>query len=423
MTVERHDMRAVVVQLGGRRQYAVPAALARAQCLEALYTDLCAGQGLGRLSPLLRLVPQLARRVDLSNRRPPPEVLSHTRTFPSWFFDMQRALKAGHDPIERIRSLRAAHERASAKMIAAGFGEATHVLAMFGEGVAYQRRAREKGMTVAVDVNVAPSTEAIVRREQALHPGWEPASLYYGETLPKGAETSRPMEAILAATDRFLCPSEFVRDDLITNFGVAPANARLVPYAVNPKWFDVDPVPEAGRILFAGGAGLRKGIHVLAQAARILRERGRPYRFLVAGAASETIRGRPETSALEFLGRLPPSAMREQFARADLLAFPSLAEGSAGVTYEALGSALPVVTTHEAGSVVRHGMDGLIVPSRDAEALAQAIDTIVGDRDLRDRMSVSARVHARRFGWDSFESRLLEALFAEATQEKRAANE
>jgi glycosyltransferase involved in cell wall biosynthesis len=420
MTVERHDMRAVVVQLGGRRQYAVPAALARAQRLEALYTDICVGRGVGRFAPLLRLSPHLSQRFDLSNRRPPAEVLHQTRTFPSWFVEMQRALRIRHDPIERIRKLHEAHDRASRKMIAAGFGDATHVLAMFGEGVEYQRVARERGKVTVVDVNVAPSTEAIVRREQALYPEWEPQHLFYGETLPEGHLPARPMQSILAVTERFLCPSEFVRDDLVRNFGVDPRHTRVMPYAVNPKWFDVMPKPETGRILFAGGAGLRKGIHVLALAARILRDRGRPYRFLVAGAVSETVRRLPDVSSLEFLGRLPPTAMRDQFARADLLAFPSLAEGSAGVTYEALGCGLPVVTTHEAGSVVRHGMDGLIVPSRNAEALADAIDAIAGDRDLRDRMSGSARVHARRFGWDTFESRLLEAVFDDAPQAREA---
>lgn len=415
------EEKALVVQFGGRRQYAVPAALARSQRLEGLYTDLCVGRGIGRLGSLLPLIPPLARRFDLSNRRPPLEVLARTQIFPSWFFEMQRALQVRHDPVERVRCMREAHSRASRRMIAAGFGGASHVLCMLGEGIDFLRAARERGKVTLVDVNLAPSAEAIVRREQALYADWEPPSIYYGETLPRDAKSPRLMESLLATTDRFLCPSKFVRDDLVKNYGVRPECTRLMPYAVNPKWFAVDPMPEPGRILFAGGADLRKGIHTFAEAARILHGRGKEYRFVVAGSASEPIRRQPAAASLEFLGRLPPAAMRQQFARADVLALPSLAEGSAGVTYEALGCALPVVTTHETGSVVRHGIDGLIVPSRDAEALAHAIDMIVMDRKVREHMSSSARERARQFGWENFESRLVEAVFGEAQEDEMAA--
>jgi len=83
---------------------------------------------------------------------------------------------------------------------------------------------------------------------------------------------------------------------------------------------------------------------------------------------------------LKFLGRIPRAQIAGEFAAADLLVLPSLAEGSAETTYEALACGVPVVTTLEAGSVVRDGIDGRIVPSRDPVALADAIAEIVEDR-------------------------------------------
>ena len=53
-------------------------------------------------------------------------------------------------------------------------------------------------------------------------------------------------------------------------------------------------------------------------------------------------------------------------AAADVFAFPSLFEGSAVVTYEALACGLPSVVTPESGSVARDGVDGFVVPSGDA---------------------------------------------------------
>jgi len=53
---------------------------------------------------------------------------------------------------------------------------------------------------------------------------------------------------------------------------------------------------------------------------------------------------------------------------------PSICEGSATVTYEALASGVPVICTPKTGSMVRHGVDGNIVPIRNPEAIAQSIE-------------------------------------------------
>ena len=85
------------------------------------------------------------------------------------------------------------------------------------------------------------------------------------------------------------------------------------------------------------------------------------------------------------------------FARADVFCLPSLTEGSSSAIFEALAFGVPVVTTASSGSVVTDGVDGFIVPERDAEAIASAIRRIVEDRELRQRMSESAKATAARF--------------------------
>src|SRR5947207_337643 len=109
--------------------------------------------------------------------------------------------------------------------------------------------------------------------------------------------------------------------------------------------------------------------------------------------------------------------MGEEFAGADIVVLPSLAEGSAAVIYEALAAGLPIVTTPEAGSVVRDGIEGRIVPSRDPEALANAIAEIVKDREKRERMSHAARERAREFTWERYGERLIATLKTFATKD------
>ena len=83
--------------------------------------------------------------------------------------------------------------------------------------------------------------------------------------------------------------------------------------------------------------------------------------------------------------------MVNEFRQADVFVLPTLAEGSAEVINEALGAGIPVVTTPAAGSVVRDGIEGRIVPERDPAALAAAIDELLSDRPLRARMALAAR--------------------------------
>src|SRR5258705_10201873 len=97
-----------------------------------------------------------------------------------------------------------------------------------------------------------------------------------------------------------------------------------------------------GTVLFAGTADLRKGIHYLAMAAEELKCRGRSYESRIAGNVTPKIAQRQECRQLTFLGRVPRDQMQNEFARADILVLPSLAEGSAEVTYEALAAGIPV---------------------------------------------------------------------------------
>jgi glycosyltransferase involved in cell wall biosynthesis len=130
----------------------------------------------------------------------------------------------------------------------------------------------------------------------------------------------------------------------------------------------------------------------------------------VAGNVSASIARRTECRHLNFLGRVPRERIAEEYRQADVFVLPSLAEGSAEVTYEALAAGVPVITTRAAGSVVRDGIEGRIVPERDADALADAIEELVENRALRDRMAVSARERARNYTWERYGERLVTAL-------------
>jgi glycosyltransferase involved in cell wall biosynthesis len=89
--------------------------------------------------------------------------------------------------------------------------------------------------------------------------------------------------------------------------------------------------------------------------------------------------------------------MPSVFAEADIVAFPSYyAEGVPKVLLEAAASGLAIVTTDWPGcrDVVQDGVNGLLVPVRDPEALANAIATLAKDPELRRSMGRAAREKA-----------------------------
>jgi len=97
------------------------------------------------------------------------------------------------------------------------------------------------------------------------------------------------------------------------------------------------------------------------------------------------------------------------FQQCDVFVFPSIKEGSALVTCEAMAAGLPVIATPNAGSVARDGEDGFLVPIRDMDTLCKRLEQLRRDQALRIRMSQSARRCAEQFTWRAYSDRLLDA--------------
>jgi glycosyltransferase involved in cell wall biosynthesis len=111
-----------------------------------------------------------------------------------------------------------------------------------------------------------------------------------------------------------------------------------------------------------------------------------------------------------YLGQVPRSQVREEFRRADVFVLPTLAEGMALVHLEAMACGVPVITTPHCGSVVRHGVDGLIVPIRDSRALADSMERLINDRVIRQQYSTAARLRSQEFSWREYGRRLLDSI-------------
>lgn len=403
-------MRIAVAQIGARRHYAIPAMLWRAGWLEALYTDLC------RETPLLRgidaVTPHGLRPAALERllgRHVPEVPASRIRSFP-WFALRRTALSGRHrTPDERYRAWLAANREFGERVVARGLGDADAVYVFNGAGLEILRHARERGLRTIVEQTAAPVEidEGLLAEERRRWPGWE----FEGASRAAwGAMAERERQEWDLA-DVILCGSEYVRDGL-EQVGGPVENAAVVPYGVPEEMLSpVEPRADDGElhVLFAGTICLRKGIPYVMEASRRIGSQRVRFRAVGPIAVAESA-ARELRSVLELPGAVPRTRMREEYAWADVFLMPSISEGSANVGYEALGCGLPVVTTHNAGSVVRDGVQGYLVSPGDAEAIAGRIEELAADRELRREMGSAARNRAAEFTWEKYQERLLAAI-------------
>ncbi len=215
----------------------------------------------------------------------------------------------------------------------------------------------------------------------------------------------------IALADHILVPSEHIAGELARH-GTPRHRISVIPYAADTRRFVPDPTKRHGpscTFLFAGGVTQRKGIKYVLEAWRLVRRPG--WRLQLLGALpADPGPLVPYLHEVEVLGRLPHAEVPARMAAADVFVFPSLFEGSAVVTYEALASGLPCIVTAEAGSVVRDGREGAIVPARDVAALAAAMERLGTDAGLREHLSTAARARAESFDWPRYHTAVLEAI-------------
>ncbi|MEO8671111.1 MAG: glycosyltransferase family 4 protein [Tahibacter sp.] len=169
-----------------------------------------------------------------------------------------------------------------------------------------------------------------------------------------------------------------------------------------PRLHDSSPLAPL-RVILAARILWDKGIGEFIAAARQLRAEGRHIHFHVAGMPDSgnpssvprsVIEAWVEEGTIEWLGHVDD--MPTLFASADVVVLPSYREGCPKSLIEAAACALPLITTDVPGcnDVVTHNVNGLLVPVRDATALAQAIARLADDRPFARRLGLAAREHA-----------------------------
>lgn len=175
---------------------------------------------------------------------------------------------------------------------------------------------------------------------------------------------------------------------------------------------DIDNFPYAngdGRernlILAVGRLTQTKGFSDLISACALLARRGFPFRCNIIGEGEDRRPLEAMVEANDLSGRVllpgavPQEEVRAHYRRAWVFALPSIdapdgnRDGIPNVLMEAMASGTPVITTANSGQaeLIRHGLDGLLVPVHAPAALADAIMAVCGSDAFRERLAAGGR--------------------------------
>jgi phosphatidylinositol alpha-mannosyltransferase len=193
-------------------------------------------------------------------------------------------------------------------------------------------------------------------------------------------------------------------------------------YRVIPNGVSVDPERAARaamrpsgdrlRIVFVGQAVERKGLPLLLRAFEALHEHI-PTELTVIGPSAEDLAPvMLDSSGVRVLGKVSDEVKQRELEQADVLCAPSLGGESFGmVLTEAFAAGTPVVASNIAGyrDVVRDGVDGMLVPAGDPQAVAEALRDLWEEPGRRASMARAAANDVQRFAWPRIAAEVMEA--------------
>lgn len=207
---------------------------------------------------------------------------------------------------------------------------------------------------------------------------------------------------------RIITVSEFSKQDIAREYAIPASRFSVVPNGISTELFYPMPqIPrEPGRLIVTNSADMPlKGLYHLLQALHKV-SRTHPVRLTVIGKAKENggieklIRKLEISHLIDFTGRISHEQFVREYARASIAVVPSLYEGFGLPVGEAMATATPVISTTGGALPEVAGDAALLVPPGNAQALADAIRTLLDNPAKREQLGAAgyARVH-QHFTW------------------------
>jgi len=246
-------------------------------------------------------------------------------------------------------------------------------------------------------------------------------NVYGADVALADADGAQRNKALFARADAILCSSRYLERIALAQ-GAPAERTRVLHPAIDCAFFSPDPAPHVQHppmLLSVARLHWKKAHADGVRAVARLRAAGAKFRWRIVGNGpeEEAIRALVCASGLEdcveFTGTLERSAVRDAMRDASLFFLPSLHEEFGVAAAEAQACGLPVVATRVGGlpEIVEDGASGVLVAAGDADAMARALGTLLGDAALRSAMGAQGRMRVQRLFGREVISEALPALY------------
>jgi glycosyltransferase involved in cell wall biosynthesis len=226
--------------------------------------------------------------------------------------------------------------------------------------------------------------------------------------------------------DRIIAVSETIRQTLTILGASAPDRVHVIPNGVEWERFPMERgiTPDGPTVIFAGNLAPYQGVNLMLQAFALLHDRRADVRLVIVTDSPFT--------PYEVLARQLGVRAAVDLRRATFPEQPAILAGAAvainprvrcdGIPQKLLNymaAGLPVATFDSSAGPLRHEVTGLRVPDGDTVAMADALERLLTDRVLAQKLGDAARDQARReFSWDQVAARV-EDVYRKAIAEAR----
>lgn len=239
--------------------------------------------------------------------------------------------------------------------------------------------------------------------------------------LERLREMNRFMPKVIDHATHIMVDSDFVRDEVMSHFGVAGDRVTTVLLGVSPEFRQLDATQcalalaqfdlQPGQYLLAVGTlEPRKNLTtVIAAFAQLPDDLRRRFPLVIVGLngwgmeqISESLRHMISRGEVRMLGFVAQHELPALYSGARLFVYPSLYEGFGLPPLEAMACGVPVIASRRASLPEVVGEAGLLVEPLDDGAIAQHMRALIEDNALHATLSVAGRQRAQIFTWRKF---------------------
>ena len=228
-------------------------------------------------------------------------------------------------------------------------------------------------------------------------------------------------EAEYETADVITVPSTFAFDTFV-EAGADRRKMRQAPYGVDLNAFYPCAPRNENRfnVLFVGSVSVRKGVGYLLEAFKELQCGNKHLTFVgsVSPELENRIKQLRDHNQISVLGPLPQHRLKEIMSTSHAMVLPSVEDGFGLVLAQAMACGFPVIASQNTGAqdLFTDGNEGFIVPIRDAGAIADRLQKLADNQDLRFRMSEAALRRVESIGgWEQYGQTMYQ-IFSEAIE-------